>query len=258
MLAFLIKWRWLTAGGCVLLALGLWARWDFAVLQQRHADARGALPADLPYREVLDLHAQQSMAEFAYGVLLFSAFGFVVSIVGAAALFLTLRQNRHMIEATREIGQNETRAYVLVNQAGAVTNLTEGMHGIILNVRNVGATPATDIVVTARLSPASYSTERVEPLKLMDFRFPLVTDAHSVRLFVEKSELQPWLDKVQKGAPEGRLGSIRLSGEVQYTDVFGARRFTGYYALIHEDAWKGSRSEIRVHPGVGGAFHTVA
>jgi hypothetical protein len=63
-------------------------------------------------RSNYDLKAQQEMAVWAYSLLLLTIGGFVISVVGLAALFLSLAQTRTAIKDTRDIGEAQVRAYM--------------------------------------------------------------------------------------------------------------------------------------------------
>lgn len=88
----------------------------------------------------LDLAAQQQMACWAAWMTLATAVGVIVSGFAVFGVFVSLRQTRAAIRDNRRLGEAQTRAYVQV--AGARHAWTDAGYGLILEVVNVGETPA--------------------------------------------------------------------------------------------------------------------
>lgn len=103
------------------------------------------------WREEQDLYAQRQMAKWAFWMLVISGAGVVVGGLGLLFLKRTLDETRAMTEATREIGENQTRAYCIIKSAYVTT--PQGMEnqdkliGLCVEVENTGPTPAVETAI---------------------------------------------------------------------------------------------------------------
>lgn len=101
-----------------------------------------------------NLHAQQDMAMWAAALLWASVVGIAVSLTGILVIYATLHETRQMTVATREIGEAQTRAYILIRKSGTIrVSIQGGMMDIHIKLpfENAGATPAFDPTVKFRL-----------------------------------------------------------------------------------------------------------
>lgn len=81
-------------------------------------DAVRQFAENLPSRlELLDLAAQQEMALWAKWMFGTSVASVLLSGAALVALFVSLRQTRTVIQDTREIGEAQTRAFIVVKSA---------------------------------------------------------------------------------------------------------------------------------------------
>jgi flagellar basal body-associated protein FliL len=117
-------------------------------------------------RSNYDLKAQQEMAVWAYSLLLLTIGGFVISVVGLAALFLSLAQTRTAIKDTREIGEAQVRAYVRITEGtvklvSAHPSATDQLISpeIAIKIKNYGQSPALrfQFSVIARYYPPMHA-----------------------------------------------------------------------------------------------------
>ncbi|MGP1274200.1 MAG: hypothetical protein ACQRW7_02130 [Caulobacterales bacterium] len=100
--------------------------------QQQHAEA--------------DIQAQLDMASWTYAILWVGIVGIVVSVVGIALIFETLRETRTLTIETRRIGEAQVRAYI--SSDGFAVKLLAGEAGeiqavkFIPRIKNTGQSPA--------------------------------------------------------------------------------------------------------------------
>nr|WP_321440948.1 hypothetical protein [uncultured Hyphomonas sp.] len=148
----------------------------------------------------------------------------VVSCVGLLGVVGTLYEARRLFKETRdsnfiqrEIGWNQTRAYV------TVSNCTFSMEpGNIPTVRarfkNNGSSPAKDMVIQRRLGV------RMVPLSPDDFDLPYIEGESRISLGsgseIEIIQDAPPMAPEMLAAYEGELAVLVFFGEVTYRDIF--------------------------------------
>lgn len=93
-----------------------------------------------------DLKAQQEMADWAFAVVLISAVGFFLSLIGVVLIYATFRATRKGNKINQRIGEAQVRAYLSFEQA-KITIQRKGIFGEIipridLEIVNSGNSPA--------------------------------------------------------------------------------------------------------------------
>lgn len=126
-----------------------------------------------------DLNAQQDMATWAVALLWASVIGIVVSLAGIVLIYATLHETRAMTVATREIGESQTRAWVLFDGAGSgpVMNTevlgvpVENGFNVRISFKNFGQSPAfvvaerADFILTEYDAPMPHFEAPVRPIE---------------------------------------------------------------------------------------------
>jgi hypothetical protein len=184
-----------------------------------------------------DLHAQQDMATWAIALLWASAIGIVVSAAGIFLIYATLHETRGMTVATREIGENQSKAYVNVSRA-QVSEIQINKFLKILEVdayfKNTGQTPATDVIIGGEFVVYEKCMTILGSDREMcraDIPFDRIVDLSPDN---EPQQVSLGLPKNIKDCVESAgfnaLSSIylRVEGEVKYWDVFGSRYLTQF------------------------------
>jgi hypothetical protein len=100
-----------------------------------------------------DLEAQQEMAFWARWVVYVGFMGLPISMVGLAALVISLAQTRTAIRDTREIGEAQTRAYLHVRSVQVGPQALEPGNTIWVRVEceNTGNSPALNLEAVATI-----------------------------------------------------------------------------------------------------------
>ena len=173
-------WRYIAALGCAVLISTLVAGYgysNFRSYQRQHeyervkatehqayeieenvSGSKGGFPGTdqiAPTKHTdaatyYDLKAQQDMSEWTYSMLWVGIVGLLASVVGIGFVYANLREMQAQTLATREIGESQTRAWVLYQGIGhgPVTNSKVNgklvNSGLVFNVafQNYGQSPA--------------------------------------------------------------------------------------------------------------------
>lgn len=181
-------------------------------------------------RNEYDLRAQQEMSEWALGVLILSASGFVVSSAGLLALVWTFYEQR-------KLGRDHARAFI--EQLGATIYYRPqwGMLDVAFYLFNGGDTPALDFVgdlqitFRPRYGPNADETESFHrPLTVMGGTV-LRNSVEAIRAFnwkVAPEEIKQILEPMEpvyegkgKGWVIDRSASLDVSGVLLFQDAFG-------------------------------------
>lgn len=125
-------------------------------------DADRMREAEADQRDKEDLVTQQEMSKFAQWTFFLSVGQFILAIIGALGLLITLVLTRRSLVAaeqatktsvqavtlTQKISERELRAYVLVEET-EIRYLPNGASEVIIGFKNTGQTPALDLVTEA-------------------------------------------------------------------------------------------------------------
>jgi hypothetical protein len=108
-----------------------------------------------------DLKAQQDTAEWTAAGSILAGLGLLVTAAGLFYLARTLDETRKATAVAREIGQNQTRAFVHATEARLYVFLPRNKsglfgnprfdHSVVVTFANTGATPAIDLDAAAKL-----------------------------------------------------------------------------------------------------------
>lgn len=184
-----------------------------------------------------DLHAQHDMATWAVALLWVGIVGLVTSAAGIALIYATLHETRNMTAATREIGENVSKAYVNVNRAeireievNKLIKITE----IDTYLKNTGQTPAMDVVIGGQLVVyEKYFTVLGSEREIcrVDVPYDRIVDLPPAS---EPQRVSFNLPKdIQDSVAEQGFNAfasiyLRFEGEVRYWDVFKTRYLTQF------------------------------
>lgn len=103
-------------------------------------------PERKEWREEQDLYAQRDMAKWALWMFIVSTAGVVVGAFGLYFLKRTLDETSAMTLATREIGENQTKAYISLTKAFIVLeDAPINSLSLRVEIKNDGATPAKNV-----------------------------------------------------------------------------------------------------------------
>ncbi|MDP3739754.1 MAG: hypothetical protein Q8R02_20370 [Hyphomonadaceae bacterium] len=200
-----------------LAALAIYAWIDFRDYQARIAKGD-------------TLEAERHLAGYTYGLLLFTFFGTAISIVGIAAVAMTLHATRKMTEATREIGENASKAYVRAVSA-RFTWEDSTVTAIRVVYQNEGDTPAVQVRDKIALKLATVSDVRsAEGFEQPSPRGFFVRHSVSAKTKSEECKtILPELNHVLRRLPAMKAAAtsplhhpiLVFRGVVLYRDVFG-------------------------------------
>lgn len=171
-----------------------------------------------------DLHAQQDMATWSVALLWASGIGIVVSAGGIVLIYATLIETRNMTLATRQIGENQTRAWMLYGGIGSgpAKNITfenrkiENGIGVKIDLKNFGASPAKIVMSEFDYEIVPYSADLPtlvgrKPPDAKIIVIPPGGTAHSPYIFLDEQESERFLSHELAIA-------VRMS--IQYYTVF--------------------------------------
>lgn len=210
-----------------------------ASYQQRHAQQ--------------DLRAQQDMAGATIVLMATGIVGLLASVVGIILVYENLREMRRQTLATREIGENQTKAYAWVREASvSFPNSEEPERGLLsmpakqnigvrLIVRNEGETPATDVTAWATLQVYSTSGNALAPITL-----EYEADASKnpkMRVAVKGSEEPLWLfipdDRPARAEVDTKPSALgNALSENYWQAIYGAHRFEVVGVLQYRDVFR--------------------
>jgi len=179
-----------------------------------------------------DLAAQQDMARWAFALLLVSATGTCVSIVGLFALFVSLSQTRTAIQDNRAIGEAQVRAYLGVDDVTVKIETGNPAVQVHFCVKNYGQSPARDFTfrMFVRLHRTSLESDAVTPriyARENDPLHPKYPASAKYRIGVGRaikvSGTQQGVGLTTEEAAFAKEGSlwVDLSFETAFVDVFG-------------------------------------
>ncbi|MHA7899506.1 MAG: hypothetical protein ACX94B_06535 [Henriciella sp.] len=247
--------------GLIVLALSVYGWMNFKSYQREHAyerekaseyyasgvgeneqrieppvagDVKTQRPTASNYAAYYDLKAQQDMAEWAYSLLWVGIIGLLTSIVGVAFVYQNLREMRNQTRATREIGENQSKAYAWVAGVSVAfpDSISEEPKELLtrlpgkpnirvqLEARNAGDTPAVQVSAWGTLRIFSGNSQNAfNPIKLE---------------YQENPSGEPNLGTINKGQPEFMWLFIPDNRNVKRPDakaanVFGTRNWFEIY-----------------------------
>lgn len=172
--------------------------------------------------EAADLEAQQSMANAAWYMFVAAAISTFVGAAGLFGLFWTLRVTQETTRVTREIGEAQARAYVIISRATLHLN-GMGLPVATFTVTNSGQTPAINlnVVLRAHVEVRDGDDWRVNVIGKKTIYFPELAASKDdvAEIMIGKLFDQGMLQSMV-------LGTIRIavSGQVRYSTVFGGPR----------------------------------
>lgn len=250
----------LTLGLIVVFSIA--AVWSIArqnALAEYTADVRiKAAAAGKAYDE-LDLAAQQQMALWAKWTFWLTISSVALSAVALVGLWKSLQQTREAITDNRRLGEAQTRAYV--HAASARHAWTDTGYGLLINVLNVGQTPASHFEVCGQLRKVKHgdiekSLDQFVQLPMKGWTTLGPGQAPTdVRL-----DISDYLDIVAEfGTPqEGYV--LLVDGSIRYRDMYGHWFETRYAFWSHtvETGQINGRNKLRRPTSRLRAYEAVA
>ena len=213
-----------------------------------------------------DLHAQQDMATWAVALLWVSAIGIVVSAAGIILIYATLHETRSMTVATREIGQNQSMAYVNVSAVVIkdVKYNNKRLHlEAVLSVVNTGATPAKRVKVRAFCSIIKEAGGLLEGSEMVVQESSLlpqnIVSIQSSGKGVTVREVLPRIvENIIVAENKNALASLYLviRGSIEYSTVFKKRyltefSFNGYVPFEGMPSMQQSSDPVATYKEIG-------
>lgn len=180
-----------------------------------------------------ELVAQQDMAKSALIVVWISILGVAVSLAGVIVIHETLRETRKMTIATRDIGQQQSAAYVSTPSMMCELDSTDAAPRLTLTLVNSGITPAKAIEIFAEASIETWgdiqSHKRPEGEHHAQFVTPLAAnETREVRVWGWRSAiaLTEYLDAREESDADphrviGSFPAYMIRGFIRYADVYG-------------------------------------
>lgn len=243
------KFVWaLVLAGSAAVAVALYAWFAFTNFQNANVTERRHLcdwKAGRGFDEqCLTLVADQTQAEFAYAIHAVGIVGTLTTIAGFVLVGLSLRETRRATQATRDIGENQNRAYVRAETAELMFPRPGEVY-VLIHYENSGLTPATRIRHAVSIAYRDEHTPRggealfnpaasfrwMRPIpagKTEKFKYALngpdmqngITDAYQIAYDALAGENQD--------QPKDKLKFLTFIGAIIYEDVFGKTYRTAF------------------------------
>lgn len=186
-------------------------------------------PEQPDYTAQQDLLAQQEMAVRTNGLFWIGILGLIASVIGVGFVYANL-------VATRSIGENQNKAYVFATGARIHVGSGKGVfgallgHTILVNIKNSGLTPATELDGFARLEVKGSKSDIPLTLDVGDFANVITPgEDGALRFTIPIGAMEP-ADLDEKGVPNPEdFTAVTWKGTIYYTDVFGSRYRTDFH-----------------------------
>lgn len=196
------------------------------------------------YVEWADLLAQQEMAKWARYMFWATAASVLLSLGALIGLFFSLRQTSLALCENKQLGQAQARAYVHVSSARH--SWTDEGYGLLLNIENVGETPAKSFEVGGILLKAEVGNVSAQI-------FPRTYKMKRWAALGGKSKLSVRLDTkafnalvIEFGRPvDGHV--LLVTGTVRYADIFDSWHETdfSFYSYTSETGRENRNNKLR-------------
>jgi hypothetical protein len=181
-----------------------------------------------------DLKAQQEMAEWAFALLLFTAGGFVASLIGIFLVWITFSATREANEIAKENGRAQVSAYVYISEAVLICKYELSLHKIgrdvcaLIEFKNFGQSPARNVSFFIEKIGFFVSDESKvgfgEQLIVTHHEIENIAPSHTKMLRTEVQNISPLVH------PELVSGerAIYVWGRITYEDVFDRKWELGF------------------------------
>ncbi|MDZ7872058.1 MAG: hypothetical protein U5N27_02055 [Rhizobium sp.] len=196
------------------------------------------------YVEWADLLAQQEMAKWARFMFWATVASLALSLGALIGLFLSLRQTSLALRENKQLGQSQARAYVHV--ASARHSWTDGGYALLLDIENVGETPAKFFEVGGILLKAEVGKVSAQII-------PRTYNMKRWAALGGKSKLTVRLDTtafnalvIEFGRPlDGHV--LLVTGTVRYADIFDSWHETdfSFYSYTSETGSENRNNKLR-------------
>lgn len=211
------------------------------VEDQTEAEARNRREAEADQREIDDLRAQQGMNEATQAMndatqrmAVYSLYSTGLIFVGTVALIATLYLTNKTIVVTRQVGQQQTRAYVYPSFIGFFDAEEIGVEGlpadwatVAIHIKNYGQSPAKQARAVMSREVWNFPPPQKDrkPLPLPDFaedRSDMPPGNES------ENRLDFTLSEAERERIEDGISALYVFGRVEYLDTFNDPHFTNF------------------------------
>lgn len=197
-------------------------------------------------REKFDLKAQQDMALWAFGMLLVSMVGVIITAVGTIYIAATLKQTRSATSAAndsveearkatitaqeavavaREMGQYQVASYLGIERC-SLEYLGDDSFKLQIIVQNTGQTPARDITVTVRVAVtlsegniAGGLVSRDRQLYPNRYMFSFLASSNQAAIYREMVAIEDF--SFNSDSKSNILANFTFMIEINYRPIFG-------------------------------------
>ena len=198
-----------------------------------------------------DLEAQQDMASYTRGLLYVSIAAAAAGVGGFILLYANLVALERQTVATREIGEKQNRAYLVVKEAriGKYPEET-GTPVILLEIKNVGATSALDIKSEVVVRDASTTDGSKVNIPFEDYWLSFSLEGTlppgETATFPESTAFYELKIIERFDEANGDIDSFSVDGRLYWRDVFDNWCFMTYSISFRKGTaegrvWTGNR-----------------
>lgn len=169
-------------------------------------------------RREQDLAAQQGMAEWALWIVILTGAQAALSLLGVVLLVRNLGLAREANEVAREVGRDQTRAYVYVEK---VEYTGDSTNPFVAWIKNGGQTPAKEVQSFIFLGVTSKTKNKiVRPDDLRAFNWGLIGPGDSIRASINHKTIGNVLIEY---VDVGESRSLNAVGTVEYETIYGEK-----------------------------------
>lgn len=194
-----------------------------------------------------DLRAQQDMAGATLVLMATGIIGLLASVVGIIFVYENLREMRNQTLATREIGENQSKAYAWVSEIsvrfpkplgdgqGLIDRILGSSITATLTIRNEGQTPAIEVsawaVIEMTLADKIYLNKiQLEQQTKKEPRARVIAPNQPTKLTLHIDDTRETAERTPAGVispndwgPIHGPPLFEISGTLQYRDVFSRK-----------------------------------
>lgn len=168
-------------------------------------------------RREQDLTAQQDMAEWAFWIVLLTGAQAVLSLLGVILLVRNLGLAREANQVAREVGRDQTRAYVYAEKAEYSPNSGPPF---VVWVKNGGQTPAKDVETTLFIGATNKNDGAVtRPDDIKALRWGHIGPGDSIPVPLYQGNIVSIIEGYVASDPKDR--SLLIGGTIQYVTIYG-------------------------------------
>ena len=210
------------------------------------------------HRAEQNLNAQRQMADWAFYMLIatvaLGSLTFAAAVAAAVYAGISAKAARQTVGVTREIGEAQTRAYLVAEEAEYF--VTKNLIQVVVSIRNTGNSPAKNITMNGELRYIATVVESGLPDQIHRFRLwfnhmpvPGVAGGSVGKGVIFISRLDPGIDAAQFDGVVANQEDLSLFCHVSWQDVFGKPTkedfLFGTDVTLSDPAWGGTKTYER-------------